>query len=213
MTFVHGKTGSSKILSAPAATEQRLSELEQLLGISRQHTEQATEQPVSRLRDRLGLTENTTEPITQKVTELTEQLEQHTRQLTELSKQVTQLSDVVSSSEFIRLADQVTDLADKVDERKASHNKLVAMINNNTEVVKRLPSVVEGQADRLYQLLLDHIEVGSLTDEAMELLRERAKVADERRGELAKVDVVLGKVTAPGYKYLPNIGMSVREKD
>lgn len=38
MTFVHGKTGSSKILSAPAATGQRLSKLEQLLGITRSNT-------------------------------------------------------------------------------------------------------------------------------------------------------------------------------
>lgn len=78
-TFVHGQTGSSKILSAPAATEQRLSEVEQLLGITSQHTVAtvqsatgvATQQPVSRLRARLERTDTKAKPITQQVTELT----------------------------------------------------------------------------------------------------------------------------------------------
>jgi len=107
---------------------------------------------------------------------------------------------------------KVVALADKVDEWKDSHNKLARVVNDNVEVVKRLPEVIEGQTDRLYQILLTYIEVGTLSPEVLKLLREQAKAADSRRGELPMVGIVKGKVTAPGYRYLPNIDMSVRKE-
>lgn len=107
---------------------------------------------------------------------------------------------------------KATALAAKVDDWRNSHNKLARVVNDNVEVVKRLPGVIEGQTDRLYQILLTYIEVGTLSPEALELLRERAKAADSRRGELPVVGIVKGKVTAPGYRYLPNIDMSIRKE-
>ena len=103
MTFVHGQAGSSKILSAPAATEQlsnienRLNKLESITGVKE----------LSVLDRLLG----TDKPIT-------EQLERHTRQLAELSEQLKNLSQQVklasSNTESRNISRQVTQLSEQV---------------------------------------------------------------------------------------------------
>ena len=127
MTFVHGQTGSSSILSAPANTQQRLSELEQLLGITRQNTEQATELPVSRLRTRLGLTSSKTEPITEQLDELTRQLNelgvQVNQKLSKLGEQLelTQAAKAISA-ELQATLDRVADRVVKLEQKTKLHN-------------------------------------------------------------------------------------------
>jgi len=115
MTFVHGKTGSSAILSAPVATEQRLSELETRLEKLESITGVKEESTLDRL---LG----TDKP-------LTEQLLDHTRQFTQLRKQITELTNQLNSSnisntELTKLNEQATGVTHKLDELKASHNRL-----------------------------------------------------------------------------------------
>ena len=124
-TFVHGQAGSSKILSAPAATEQPVSRLRARLGLTDSKTEPITEQ-LSNIENRLNKLENITgvkdpssldwllgidKPIT-------EQLEQHTHQLTELSEQLKNLSQQVkiasSNTEFRNISRQVTQLSEQV---------------------------------------------------------------------------------------------------
>lgn len=181
MTFVHGKTGSSKILSAPAATEHRLSELEQLLGVTRQNTEQATEQLPSRLRERLGLTDSNTQPITEQL------LEQHTRQLTELSKQVTQLSDMASNSEFTRLAEQVTDLADDLASIKKTISDIKYGEGKYTTLDDELAAVeFDREAFR---------QDGKLNGSMQQYFNEMAENAKQKWGQTITVNELEKRVT------------------
>lgn len=127
MTFVHGKTGSSKILSAPAATEQPVSRLRARLGLTDSKTEPITEQ-LSNIENRLTKLESITGVkelselekllgITEKP--ITEQLERHTHQLAELSEQLKNLSQQVklasTNTESRNISRQITQLSEQVE--------------------------------------------------------------------------------------------------
>jgi len=161
MTFVHGQAGSSKILSAPVATERPVSRLRARLGLTPSNAQPTTAQQVDKLEDRLqnlervtGLREtepgdllndllSDTEPLTNKLTNITERV-------TKLSDTVSKLSDTVSKlSEDVELA-RVSKAM--VDADKAYHdnrleelnqkfgeanNKLVAVVNSNGEQLKK----------------------------------------------------------------------------
>ncbi len=208
MTFIHGKTGSSKILSAPAATEQRLSELEQLLGITRQHTEQATEQPVSRLRTRLGLTENTTEQVEQLTEQLNQLTEQQARKLGKLSEQLESIE---------RNADWMNELNQQLKAVIRRLEKLEAARNETVSLLKALIFSTQDSYDALFQLFSGHSHSEKKlilpSVEAVELIQERVAAADERRGELPKqpVDIVAGKHEGRGWRYLKNLDLSIFE--
>ncbi|MFC1979660.1 hypothetical protein ACFLVS_02135 [Chloroflexota bacterium] len=98
MAFVHGQTGSSKILSAPAATEQPVSRLRARLGLTDSKTEPITEQ-LSNIENRLNKLESITGVKELSVLDrllgtdkpITEQLKQHSHQLTDLSNTITEL--------------------------------------------------------------------------------------------------------------------------
>jgi hypothetical protein len=125
MNFVHGQAGSSKILSAPAATEQPVSRLRARLGLTDSKTEPITEQ-LSNIENRLDKLERITGVKELSVLDrllatdkpITEQLEQHTHQLTDLSNKIIELSDqlklkyedTASNSELNRLADDFADI-------------------------------------------------------------------------------------------------------
>lgn len=228
MTFVHGKTGSSKILSAPAATGQRLSKLEQLLGITRSNTQQAIEQPVSRLRARLGLSENTTESITEQLAELTKQLteftEQTTKKLDELDERV-ELAQISKGlyNEDRRELDEALEVTNKV---KDGHNDLVRVVNNNAEQVKSLVNIVKNRLDEvqlrvdlLFQALDEHrhteIVGGAVlgSSEANKLIDTEVAIATKRRGKLPEtVEPAIVKGKHRGYRYLEHLGISVRNE-
>ena len=103
--FVHGHTGSSKILSAPAATGQRLSKLEASL----QKLESITGVKEPNALERLL---GTNEPA------IIDQLQQHTHQLAELSEQLKNLSQQLklasSNTEFRNVSRKVAQLSEQV---------------------------------------------------------------------------------------------------
>ena len=124
--FVHGHTGSSKMLSAPAATEQPVSRLRARLGLTDSKTEPITEQ-LSNIENRLTKLESITGVkelselekllgITEKP--ITEQLERHTHQLAELSEQLENLSRQLklasSNTELRNVNRKVTQLSEQV---------------------------------------------------------------------------------------------------
>lgn len=128
MTFVHGQTGSSSILSAPANTQQRLSELEQLLGITRQNTEQATELPVSRLRTRLGLTSSKTEPITEQLSNIENRL-----------SNIERVTGVKEPSSLESSLDEILGTTKPITEQLEQHTRQLTELNKKvTELTEQL---------------------------------------------------------------------------
>ncbi len=165
MTFVHGQAGSSKILSAPAATEQPVSRLRARLGLTPSNAQPTTAQQVIRLEDRLQKLERVTGlresdlldsptdgqlPITEQLGQLTQQLGQLTQQLGQLTQQVNKISEDVEMTQVAKaLSDKCLAQLDKVtfqlESLKDAHNKLVAVVNNNSEQLKKSTAMFEGK--------------------------------------------------------------------
>ena len=151
-TFVHGQAGSSKILSAPAATEQQVSRLRARLGLTPSNAQPTTAQQVSKLEDRLEKLEGiigprepseleklvsiTDEPLTEQVSELTKQVSPLTEQLNSLTGQL-EISRVTKAMMDACEAEHKNQLEQLHNEWENAHNKLVGIINRNGELVKK----------------------------------------------------------------------------
>jgi len=134
MTFVHGKTGSSKILSAPAATGQLLSELDDRLELTETQTEWLIEE--------LNGTDKQLSDITKQFNEFTQQTKE---KLDKLKQQLELLqTSRTLSPEQIAVLDDTANLGDKMDEWKASHNNLVRVVNENGERFKEATGIIKG---------------------------------------------------------------------
>ncbi len=141
-TFVHQVT-SSKESPTPLATEQQLDQLTTRLEKLESITGLKEPSSLDRL---LG----TDKPII-------EQLERHTRRLTELSGQLREISQQVNKlSEDVEMTQIAKALSDKclaqldkvtfqLESLKDAHNKLVAVVNNNSEQLKKSTAMFEGK--------------------------------------------------------------------
>jgi len=135
-TFVHQLTSSSSKSAARLATEQQLSELEDRLG---------------KLEDITGVREpNESEkvsdiarkPLTEQVSELTEQLSQLSEQLDEPTEQLelSYVTEVMLNEYEMEHKRQIEQLGRECED---THNKLVGIINRNSELVKKGLSIAE----------------------------------------------------------------------
>jgi len=163
VTFVHGQAGSSKILSAPAATEQPVSRLRARLGLTDSKTEPITEQ-LSNIENRLNKLEHVTgaretdelerllgitdTPLTERVAQLTEQLSKLTEQLK---------SEYVSRETMETVAAELTEKSELLQHEIANtYNMSAIAIRESRESCENSFSKTEGQstatANELYEL-------------------------------------------------------------
>jgi chromosome segregation ATPase len=134
MTFVHQMT-TTHDPPARLATEQEMTKLEERL-------EQLSEQ-VEQLD---GLLDSPTDghlPITEQLGQLTQQLSEQTQQVNKLSEDVemTQVAKALSDKCLAQL-DKVTF---QLESLKDAHHKLVAVVNNNSEQLKKSTAMFEGK--------------------------------------------------------------------
>jgi chromosome segregation ATPase len=177
MTFVHGQAGSSKILSAPAATEQPVSRLRARLGLTDSKTEPITEQ-LSNIENRLNklesitgvkelsvlekLPSNTEKPLTEQVSDPTKQVSQLTEQVNQLSEQLSKLTNLLKSEYVSRdtIETIATELTGKFEllhkEIVTTYNMSVIAIRESRESCENSLSKIEGQStatsNELYEL-------------------------------------------------------------
>ena len=134
-TFVHQVT-SSKESPTRLATEQELNKLEDRL----QNLERVTG---LRESDLLDSPTDGQLPITEQLGQLTQQLNEQTQQVNKLSEDVemTQVAKALSDKCLAQL-DKVTF---QLESLKDAHNKLVAVVNNNSEQLKKSTAMFEGK--------------------------------------------------------------------
>jgi len=142
-TFIHGDGSPSNTSAAQAATEQQLSKLEDRL----QNLERVTG---LRESDLLDSPTDGQLPITEQLGQLTQQLGQLTQQLGQLTQQVNKISEDVEMTQVAKvLSDKCLAQLDKVtfqlESLKDAHNKLVAVVNNNSEQLKKSTAMLEGK--------------------------------------------------------------------
>ena len=156
-TFVHQMT-TTQDPSARLATEQPVSRLRARLGLTPSNAQPTTAQQVDKLEDRLQNLERVTGlresdllgsptdgqlPITEQLGQLTQQLNGQTQQVNKLSEDVemTQVAKALSDKCLAQL-DKVTF---QLESLKDAHNKLVAVVNNNSEQFKKSTAMFEGK--------------------------------------------------------------------
>ena len=152
-TFVH-QVISSKESPTRLATEQELNKL----GLTPSNDQPTNAQKVDKLEDRLQNLEGVTGlresdlldsptdgqlPITEQLGQLTQQLNEQTQQVNKISEDVemTQVAKVLSDKCLAQL-DKVTF---QLESLKDAHNKLVAVVNNNSEQLKKSTAIFEGK--------------------------------------------------------------------
>ncbi len=152
-TFVHQVT-SLKESPTRLATEQELNKL----GLTPSNAQPTTAQQVDKLEDRLQNLERVTglresdllDSPTDGQLPITEQLGQLTQQLNEQTQQVKKISEDVEMTQVAKaLSDKCLAQLDKVtfqlESLKDAHNKLVAVVNNNSEQLKKSTAMFEGK--------------------------------------------------------------------
>ena len=135
-TFIHGDGSPSNTSVAQAATEQQLSKLEDRL----QNLERVTG---LRESDLLDSPTDGQLPITEQLGQLNQQLNEQSQQVNKLSEdvEVTQVAKALSDKCLAQL-DKVTF---QLESLKDAHNKLVAVVNNNSEQLKKSTAMFEGK--------------------------------------------------------------------
>ena len=159
-TWVHGINRNTH---RPAA-EQRLSKLEQLLGIAGEHSEQPL--GTTDTLDLWDLIPSKPKPVAEQVTELTDKLNELTDQV---DKQLKELADQL---ELVRAAQALSGeqeaeldaISRKLNlsqsEWKEVHNKLVAVVNSNGDTARQWYSELKSRLEKVETQQRVHIHDG-----------------------------------------------------
>ena len=106
----------------------------------------------------------------------------------------------------------LVELESRLAKLKEGVNKLVQTVNNNGEVCNDHFVKVA----RLFQFLAAHIHDGDgvVVVSPEILLKAEVELANKRLGKIeGQPTIIRGRTSAKGYRYLENIGLSVRKKE